>query len=227
PSAGCGNQGFSFFQIFPGIVIDHSVHNRYINLMTAIGRPKEFDREEALDRAMELFWAQGYEATGLRELLEHMGIGRQSLYDTFGDKQRLFVEAIRHYNKRMSAGFVARLSGPGSPTDRIRQAITSIGHSVSDGQCRGCLLTNTLVESAPHDSEIAEAAKSMLSSMENVFRQVLQEAIDEGELSEETNIRALARFLVSTIQGLVVMGKASVSRSATKDIVNVSLSVFD
>ncbi len=195
--------------------------------MTAIGRPTEFDRNEALEKAMDLFWSRGYEATGLRDLLDHMGIGRQSLYDTFGDKHGLFIEAIKHYNHRMTQGLVAQLDGEGSPLERIRRAVSSIGNSVTDGRCRGCLLTNTLVESAPHDQEIATAAKSMLNGMEGAFRRVLKQAVETGELPIDANVRALARYLTSTIQGLVVMGKASVSRAAVKDIVDVALSVFD
>ena len=195
--------------------------------MTTLGRPREFDRDEALDKAMDLFWSQGYAATGLRELLDHMEIGRQSLYDTFGDKRSLFIEAVKHYEQRITQGFVAQLSGKGSPLGRIRKAVTSIANSVTDGQCRGCLLTNTLVESAPHDEEIAEATKSILCCMESGFRRALEQAVEAGELPNDANVRALARYLTSTIQGLVVMGKASISRSVVKDVVDVALSVFD
>jgi len=176
---------------------------------------------------MELFWSRGYEATGLRDLLDHMGIGRQSLYDTFGDKHRLFLEAVNHYNRRVTQGIDDQLSGTGSPLEKVRNTVTSIAIRVTDGQCRGCLLTNTLVESAPHHREIADAAKSMLSRLENSFRRALERAVGEGELPADANVRALARYLTSTIQGLVVMGKASVSRAAVKDIVNVALSVLE
>ncbi len=176
---------------------------------------------------MDLFWSRGYEATGLRDLLEHMGIGRQSLYDTFGDKHSLFIEAIKHYGRQTSQCFVAQLSGAGSPLARIRTAVTSIADSVTDGKCRGCLVTNTLVESAPHDQEIADAVNSVLHGMENAFRKVLQQAVETGELPKDANVRAMARYLTSTTQGLVVMGKASVSRAVVKDIVSVALSVFD
>ena len=195
--------------------------------MTAVGRPKEFDREVALEKAMELFWAHGYESTGLKDLLEHMGIGRQSLYDTFGDKRGLFLQAIEHYNRRITENLECQLNGAGTPLDRIRRAVTSLGKSVTDGRCRGCLLTNTLVESAPHDDAIADASRDMLRGMERGFYRVLKEAVDEGQLPKDAKIRALARYLTSTIQGLVVMGKSSVSRSAVKDIIDVALSVFD
>ena len=214
-------------EISAGRLIDHTVYNRDTAGMTTTGRPKEFDRDEALEKAGDLFWSRGYEATGLRELLEHMGIGRQSLYDTFGDKHSLFVESLQHYNRHVTQAFVAQLQGVGSPLERIRKAVRSIGSSVTDGKCRGCLLTNTLVESASHDQEIAAATHAILRGMEHGFRGVLQEAVTAGELPRDANVRALARYLTSTVQGLVVMGKASVSRSVIKDIVNVALSVLE
>jgi TetR/AcrR family transcriptional repressor of nem operon len=192
-----------------------------------VGRPKEFDRDEALKKAMELFWTRGYEATGLRDLLDHMGIGRQSLYDTFGDKHSLFVAAVKHYNQCITEGIIDQLRAAGSPLQNVRETLAAIADTVTDGKCRGCLLTNTLVEVAPHDSEVAAAAKSVLTRIENGFRCTLQQAVKEGELPKDANVRALARYFTSTLQGLVVMGKASVSRAAVKDIVNVALSVLE
>ncbi len=192
-----------------------------------VGRPKEFDRDAALKKAMELFWTRGYEATGLRELLDYMGIGRQSLYDTFGDKHSLFIAAVKHYDQRITEGIIDQLLAAGSPLRNVRKTLAAIADSVTDGKCRGCLLTNTLVEVAPHDSEVAAAAKSVLSRIEAGFRRTLQQAVKEGELPKDANVRALARYFTSTAQGLVVMGKASVSRAAVKDIVNVALSVLE
>ncbi len=192
-----------------------------------VGRPKEFDRDAALKKAMELFWSQGYEATGLRDLLDHMGIGRQSLYDTFGDKHSLFIAAVKHYDQCVTEGIIDQLLAAGSPLQNVRKTLAAIANSVTDSKCRGCLLTNTLVEVAPHDPEVAAATKSVLSRIEAAFRRALQQAVKEGELPKDANVRALARYFTSTIQGLVVMGKASVSRAAVKDIVNVALSVLE
>jgi TetR/AcrR family transcriptional repressor of nem operon len=192
-----------------------------------VGRPKEFDREAALKKAMELFWTRGYEATGLRDLLDHMGIGRQSLYDTFGDKHSLFIAAVKHYDQCTTERIIDQLLAAGSPLQNVRKTLAAIADAVTDGKCRGCLLTNTLVEVAPHDPEVAAATKSVLNRIETGFRHALQQAVKEGELPKDANVRALARYFTSTIQGLVVMGKASVSRAAVKDIVKVALSVLE
>ena len=98
---------------------------------------------------------------------------------------------------------------------------------MAEGSSRGCLVTNTLVELTPHDPEIAAAARSMLNEMEKAFRKVLQQAVEVGELPDDTNIRAVARFLTSTLQGLTIMGKATSSRATTRDIVQVAMSILE
>ena len=101
--------------------------------------------------------------------------------------------------------------------------MSQIADPAPDGKCRGCLATNTVVELAPHDPEVAEAVKALLRRVEKAFHRTLVRAVEIGELSPDANPRALARFLCCTIQGLVVMGKASASRSTIKDIVKVTL----
>ena len=85
------------------------------------GPQKQFDRDEVLERATQLFWERGYEATGMTHLLEHVGIGRQSLYDTFGGKRALFLECLSHYFRGRMGPVMAQLRGPGSPLDNMRQ----------------------------------------------------------------------------------------------------------
>ncbi|MCZ6698584.1 MAG: TetR/AcrR family transcriptional regulator [Planctomycetota bacterium] len=104
-----------------------------------LGLTNEFDRDEA----MELFWTRGFEATGMRDLLQHMGIGRQSLYDTFGDKHSLFVEVVKNYNRRVTQGIVDQLSAAGSPLESVRRTLTVFGEMVTRRERRGCLVTNT------------------------------------------------------------------------------------
>ncbi len=175
---------------------------------------------------MEIFWTKGYEATSVQDLVDAMGINRGSLYDTFGDKHALFTAAITHYGRTITQSIEDTLDGPGSPLGNIRKLMSQIADPAPDGECRGCLATNTVVELAPHDPEVAEAVKALLRRVEKAFHRTLVRAVEIGELSPDANPRALARFLCCTIQGLVVMGKASASRSTIKDIVKVTLSTM-
>ncbi|NEO92378.1 MAG: TetR/AcrR family transcriptional regulator, partial [Moorea sp. SIO3G5] len=91
-----------------------------------VGRKLEFDREEALEKAMDLFWSKGYNATGLNDLLKHMGIQRQSLYNTFGSKHALFLEAVQNYGQTVVCCIEQRLNEPGSPLENIRNLIRGL-----------------------------------------------------------------------------------------------------
>jgi TetR/AcrR family transcriptional repressor of nem operon len=207
------------------IVIDWSVHMSDNESMT-IGRPTEFDRQGALEKAMDLFWHNGYEATGLTDLTHEMGIGRQSLYNAFGDKHSLFVEAVNYYATQNSQPLIETLRAPGSGVSNIRQALDSVVAFAGNGECCGCLVTNSIVELAPHDDEVAKVVRSAINRVEKAFKFALDQAVESGEISAETDTRAVARFLNGTLHGLVVLGKASASKSALNDVVKVAVSTL-
>jgi TetR/AcrR family transcriptional repressor of nem operon len=192
-----------------------------------IGRPAEFDRQEALEKSMGLFWKNGYEATSLAELIEEMGIGRQSLYNTFGDKHSLFIEAAKYYIDSSGQQLLNVLQSPGSPVGNIRKTLELGVNNLLSGECRGCLVTNSIVELAPHDDEVREIVRAMVQRAENAIKATLDRAVEEGEISTDKDTRAIARFLNNTMHGLVVMAKASVSRAALKDVVKVALSTLN
>ncbi len=188
-----------------------------------VGRPKEFDEQQALERAMEVFWAHGYEATSVQDLLDAMGINRGSMYDTFGDKHALFSAAIDHYGRTVTRGLENTLAAPGSPLANIRRSLSSMADQALNGSCRGCLATNTAIELAQHDPQSGDAVTGLLQRIEKACHGALRRAVDAGELGPGTNTRAQARFLTGMVQGVVVMGKASSSRATLRDIVAVAL----
>jgi len=189
-----------------------------------IGRPTEFDRQDALEKAMGLFWRNGYEATGLTDLTNEMGIGRQSLYNAFGDKHSLFVEAIKHYVSRNSQPLIGILQAPGSGVSNIGKALEAVVSIATSGDCCGCLVTNSIVELAPHDEEVAEVVRSALNRMEKAFKNAVDRAVESGEIPANTDTRAVARFLNTTLHGMVVLGKASASKTVLRDVVKIALS---
>lgn len=195
-----------------------------------LGRPKQFDRTKALETAMQLFWKHGYEATGLNTLIEHMGIGRQSLYDTYGDKHALFIQAVEHYVKKNSMPMLDALTGPNSEhsaLDNIRGVLHEAVNAASCDQCRGCLLTNCIVELAPHDQQVAAIVRSVINRIEKAFRQQLQRAIDDGQISTEIDPTAAARFLNGVMQGIFVLGKTQASRKSLMDVATMALSTLE
>ena len=175
---------------------------------------------------MELFWRNGYEATSLAALIQEMGIGRQSLYNTFGDKYSLFIEAVKHYIDSNGQHLLITLQAPGSPVGNIRKALEQVTESLINGECRGCLVTNSIVELAPHDEEVRKIVQSMVYRVEKAIQAALDRAVEEGEVAADMDTRAVARFLNSTVHGLVVMGKASASRQVLNDVVKVALTAL-
>ena len=187
-----------------------------------VGRPKEFDEQITLERAMEVSWTHGYEATSVQDLVDAMGISRGSMYDTFGDKHALFSAAIAHYERTVTSGIEQMLAAPGSPLAAIRRCLTRLADHPRKGPCRGCMATSAAVEMAQHDPQICNAVQGIMRRIEKAFRDALDRAVKTGELSRRADTRAQARFLTGTIQGLFVMGKASASRATIRDIIDVA-----
>jgi TetR/AcrR family transcriptional repressor of nem operon len=192
-----------------------------------VARPKAFDREQALERAMNLFWTRGYEATSLTDLLAAMNIGRQSLYDTFGDKRALFLAALARYGELLDAFVRSCLDDAPSVKAALRRLFTQIVDEPRADKRRGCLLVNSAVELAPHDPAAARIVATSQLAMERLFRRALELARDRGELGGDRDLRALARYLVTTLQGLRVMAKADPSPRVLRDVMDVALGVLE
>ena len=193
-----------------------------------VGRPKQFERCDALASALEIFWTKGYEATSVQDLVDAMGVNRGSLYDTFGDKRTLFVEAVEHYLSHHAGEMVEMLGSHRSPRAGLQAFFAQLVDHLTSGECcRGCLITNTAVELAPHDDEVAAVVRRSFKTVEKAFQNQLEAAIEAGELSPSLDARVLARFLLSALQGLVVMGKASVGKAVLRDVVRATLSVLE
>ncbi|MFF2083495.1 TetR/AcrR family transcriptional regulator [Nocardia sp. NPDC058176] len=192
-----------------------------------MGRVKEFDPDVALRAAMDLFWRQGYEATSMQDLVDHLGLGRGSIYATFGGKHDLFLRAFERYVDDARAGLLDQLSAPGSSLDAVKSLVRWYAQTASDDEQRkGCFMTNTAVE-VPEDRDAGRLVTSSLEDMETVLTAALMRARSEGELPADRDPVALARFLVTVLQGIRVVGKTSIRRRFLDDTVAQALSVFD
>jgi TetR/AcrR family transcriptional repressor of nem operon len=187
-------------------------------------RTKEFEPEAALQNAMELFWRKGYEATSMRDLLDGMGIGRGSFYDTFGDKHSLFLAALDRFETTRTAWIIEALEGPGSLLESIRYVFErTVDGLVGFEPRRGCLLANSAVELAPHDPEVARRISRYVQRTEDAFEQALERARTAGDISQDKDPRALARFLVNNLHGLRIMARAGADRETLEDTVRIVL----
>lgn len=193
-----------------------------------MARHKEFDRSEVLKKAMQAFWRHGYEATSIQDLVEATGINRGSMYDTFGDKRRLFQAAIDYYIANVSAKRVSKMTETTSALEAIRTYFEElVAFSVGDGRKLGCLITNSVVELAPHDPEIAGILRNSFARVEEAFFQTLQRGQRAGEISSRIDARAVARFLTATTNGIRVFARAQADAETLLDVVNSALTVIE
>ncbi|NJL00708.1 MAG: TetR/AcrR family transcriptional regulator [Spirulinaceae cyanobacterium RM2_2_10] len=193
-----------------------------------MARHRTFDREEVLTKAMQTFWHKGYAATSMQDLVDSMGINRGSLYNTFGDKHSLFLAAIAHYDEQVVKQAVARLEADNAGKLAIAEYFyTLVERAINDSERRGCLATNSAVELCIHDQEVATRVTANLSRVERALKCALKSAQQQGDLTPERDLDALAQFLLCTLQGLRVISKLRPERELLHSIVRTALSVLD
>jgi TetR/AcrR family transcriptional regulator, transcriptional repressor for nem operon len=189
-----------------------------------VARPREFLLEEVLDKAVETFWSKGYEATSIQDLVESMGLNRGSLYAAFGDKQRLFLAVLDRYRQVVVKKLLDILSSNASGKEAIRQFFLAVvEHIMTAGPLCGCLVTNSAIERGLSDPDTAKKVSMCLLQIEGGFYKTLVRARDAGEIDERLNLRAIARYLTSSLQGLLVIGKVRTERQVLNDVVEVTL----
>jgi TetR/AcrR family transcriptional repressor of nem operon len=189
-----------------------------------MARPKEFDPDVAVEAAMNLFWANGYAATTPGELVDHLGIGRGSLYNTFHSKGALYQRALGLYRDATTAQLHAALDGEGSPAQRLRRTIGLIvTASSSEDDRRGCLMTNAAIETAPRDPETAEVVARVLEAQVAAFRAVIVEGQAVGEIAKDRDPGELARYLVTFLNGIRVMQRASADPAALRPLADLAV----
>jgi TetR/AcrR family transcriptional repressor of nem operon len=189
-----------------------------------MARPREFDADTALDRAMEVFWSKGYEATSLDDLCEVTGLSRSSLYATFGSKRNLLLRSVDRYVEQRNPRIAAILAQPVPIRDAFaalaRQFIDQI---VSGTGRRGCFLGNCAAELPRSDRAALARVRRGLESIEATFRQALAQARTRSELPSGTDLDALARFLTAGFQGLRLVGKVNPNRAVLDGIATTML----
>jgi TetR/AcrR family transcriptional repressor of nem operon len=192
-----------------------------------VPRHKEFDPDQALEKAMQVFWRQGYEATSVDDLVKHMGINRFSLYDTFGDKHQLFLAALDRYRQRVMGERLQVLERSQEGLGAIRRHFEGIAEAACSQAGRlGCLMTNSTVELAPDDKDAAAKIRFTLKGIEEAFYEALQRARRKREIPKSKNLRDLARFLTNSAQGLAVLAKARPARPQLESIVRTTLAAL-
>lgn len=191
-----------------------------------MARPRAFDLDLAVERAMGLFWRQGYEATSLADLTRELGIGQGSLYAAFGSKDGLYAAALGRYCSSHAAGLVALLEDAAELRPVLWTALRAMAEADAGDPDRGCLLVNAAIERAD-DPATADTVTATMRQVESALAGALERARARGELSADKDPIALARFLTTFVQGLRVMGKARAAPPVIDDALEVALASLD
>ena len=191
--------------------------------MTGVGRMRGFDVEEALDVALEMFWQQGYGGTPIQALCHAMDLQPGSVYAAFGSKRDLFAAAVRRYIETVSAEAVDRVNGAPSGLQGLREYFAYLVDAMVDGKrAWGCLVTNSLVEFAARDPELAGMFQVHLARLQTSFAAALARARADGELRPDAGPEA-AGMLVAVVQGMNVVAKSRPGRQALQEVVDAAL----
>jgi TetR/AcrR family transcriptional regulator, transcriptional repressor for nem operon len=192
-----------------------------------MARPKEFDPERALAKAMNLFGRLGYENTSLEALIKEMEIAKQSLYDTFGDKRTLYLKAMVYYRDQTNGQMQKMLSEIPFVKDGFAKLLYGLAAETREQHERGCLLLSANLQRDPKDTVVRDFLRDNQARIEGIFRQALTRAQRQKELSPKEDPTALARFFIATIQGMRAIARLKSNRKALEQIARVALAVFN
>ena len=184
----------------------------------ALGRPREFDEDEALQRAMDVFWEAGFEGAGITALTQAMGIGRQSLYDTFGDKHALYLRAVDAYVRDRMGPVLELLEHPDAGRAALETVLDIWVSRQAAEETRGCFLAGAASNVPLDDETVSNLIRGHVEHLESAFKRVIANGVRSGELKPLGNPRQVARALTAFALGLGTLGRLGVSIAHRRDI---------
>jgi TetR/AcrR family transcriptional repressor of nem operon len=190
-----------------------------------MGRSKEFEENTVLQKAMEVFWHQGYEKTSMSDLVEQMGIHRKSLYDTFGDKHSLYLKVMDRYREYSTARLKSEILRADTAYQAIQYIFDYIIEGNDDKHC-GCLFVNATTEMGPWDQVVVKKSEEAFSEAENFITEIIKKGQENGELSCSYDDEVLGEVLHNALLGLRVLVKTSASKEKMHNIANFFLTLI-
>jgi TetR/AcrR family transcriptional repressor of nem operon len=192
-----------------------------------MARPRQFDTDEALDRAMRLFWDAGFRGTSVDDLTAATGLSRSSLYNAFAGKHALFMRALEHYRSLVVPEKLGDLASPDASIAEVRAYLDGLVEDLlsEDGR-QGCLLVNSAIELGAEDDDVAKVVRAHQHLLAERVEAALRNAVERGEIDPLPDPHATARVLVATSHGLMVLGKADPDEQMLRAVVDSALAPF-
>ncbi|OMF64310.1 TetR/AcrR family transcriptional regulator [Paenibacillus sp. FSL R5-0766] len=191
-----------------------------------MARSKEFEVNEVLDKAMKIFWEQGYEKTSMSDLVEHMGIHRRSIYDTFDDKHSLFLQAMDRYRGKVSTTLLAEIKASKTAVEALDK-IFDVMISEAEETPSGCLIVNSAVELGARDQEVDNRSLESFNEAERMFEQIIQWGQREGEFSSDHDAEEMAEYLHNISVGIRAMARTSTDKEKLNRIIHVTMKLLE
>src|SRR5688572_27796992 len=191
------------------------------------GRPRIFDEEEILNKAVNLFWANGYEATSTEDLLDGMKINKGSLYHAFGSKKELFSRCLDFFASHSLKAIETKLKEAKSPVEGIRNFFLELATANNQAHQNGCFMGNSLAELANIDKQLKEKAVANLMAMENLFYEYIEAAKKSKELKTKEDARILARYLITLWNGINITRRMYPKKELLEPLIKMQLAVLN
>lgn len=191
-----------------------------------MARPKKFDEQEAIGKALAVFRTKGYKGTSLVDLTKAMGISRSSLYETFGSKRELFLITLKTFDETVAIYNLVNENANVPAKALLAQVLARVIVSSIEGQ-GGCMFGSSAIEFSKQDQDVMAAALGGMASLEAMFLTLINAGKINGDVPQDKNSAAIAGQLVATFYGIQTMAKAGVSVDALKQVISQTLSQLD
>ena len=183
-----------------------------------MARPTKYSLDDVLDNAMNTFWQQGYEPTSLDDLTKATGLGKGSLYNLFGGKRDLFMQAVKRYAAQEVSGAMAIINAEKSPRKAVFTLFSTLTERIANGDQRGCLLCNTAMDIGCSDDEVSALVRNSFKPLQTAFEKMLIAAGDQ-----ESAAKQRADYLLATYTGLQVMARGGYPSKVLKGIIETTV----
>jgi TetR/AcrR family transcriptional regulator, transcriptional repressor for nem operon len=192
-----------------------------------MARTRNFDPDEALDRAMTLFWQRGYAATSVAQLVERTGVNRHSLYETFGDKQALYLQVLRRFEARYFGHMLRDLDAEPGGLAAIERFLTRLGERLQE-RCavHGCMMLNTIVQRADVGDEVADFVNEKLKALYRAMRDAIRTGQAAGEIRTDIEADEATRFIAVVAEGMTLMRGITDDRRYAEQSIGLALAAL-
>ncbi len=191
-------------------------------------RVKLFNEEKVLQKAMLIFWENGYYNTSIQDLVTGLGINRASLYDTYGGKKEIFVSALEVYLQNGRESLEMILKTKNGAEENIRQLFESIiEQDYNDQSQKGCFAVNTITELSVEHPDIKNIMTMHNKFMEASFHKILLQGVETGEIDDNKDLKSISRLMYVVLMGLRVLGKTKPDKKDSLAAVNVALALLN